>query len=365
MEYLDVESILNITETCSYFLKLAQHKTISNRFLVKIKSNQEIFKNSSRDFNYRLKYENISSFENFQSNNIKEMIIEGISINNFFQLLREIRSIDNLKILVIKDCKILYDKKPIELIQPKMSLESLVFKSNYIFAYQLNYLLSSIIKLINLDYSLEDQMDTEVDKCIRDFLCNPEFSLSLKELHVQSSFNCFEPVLDSNHFNLTKFSINCYRPTLKLNNLKSFLNKQTNLIYLGIKFNPNNFSGLFPLMKSVCSKIQTLKYISFGFGHQVIENVNDLDFIWKYKGIEISDLKLHYFETLTNDNKLEELHLSNVRLYYICIKFQCLPNLTSLYLHKAILDSSSYHAIFRHLLQLRKLCITDTIQVSS
>lgn len=245
-----------------------------------------------------------------------------------------------------------------------MSLESLVFKSNKIFENELNYLLSSIINLFNFEYSFYKKIDHKVENCINKFLCNPEFSKSLKELHVQSSDSNFDSVFNCNHLNLTKFSINCNRPSVNLKNFECFLNKQVNLIYLGINFNPNNFSRLFPLMKSVCSKIQTIKYISFDFGFQVIENVNDLDFIWKFKGIEISAPNPQYFNSLTYESKLEELLYSEARLD-VCTKFNFLPNLTSLYLHRAILDNSQYQAIFQYLLQLRKLCIIDALKVSS
>lgn len=285
------------------------------------------------------------------------MLIERVSIRNFFQLINKILKIKNLKKLVIKNCKFEEEQNPIETNKTKLSLDSLVLHSNQIFNNQLNYLLSSIINLINFECKDENSVNK--------FLCNPEFSSSIKELNLHSSSNGSDQVFNSNHFNLNTFSYHCDRPTVNLNKLESFLTKQTNLIYLGINFNPNNFSQLFSTFKSICSRIKTIKYISYSFGYQKINNLNDLDFIWKLKGVELTRPLPSFFTSLKNESKLEELHLSTVSLEEnIFDSFNFLPNLTSLFLYRTSLHNSVYQAIFQHLLQLRKLCIFDSQRVS-
>lgn len=326
-----------------------------------------MLRNSSRILNYRFKYEHFYYFENFQSNNIQEMIIEKVCVPNFFQLMGKILQIKNLKKLVIKGCLFEAENNPIEIpIKTKLSLDSLVLRSNKIFTYQLNYLLSSIINLISFDYGYLQLNPVyaskhETEKFIATFLCSPEFSSSIKELNLICGYNGFNSIFNCNHFNLNKFSFYSLRPSVDLNKLECFLNKQTNLIYLGIHFNPNNFSELFFLLKSVCSTLQTIKYISFSFGYQNIENLNDLDFIWKLKGILLRTPLMNYFQSLKTESKLKELHLSNVCLdIYICNSFDFLPNLTCLFLYRTCLKNYVYQAIFKYLLQLRQLYIYDS-----
>lgn len=295
------------------------------------------------------------------------MFIESVVAHNFFQLMGKILQIKNLKKLVIRDCIFEAEKNPTEiLIKTKLSLDSLVLHSNRIFNNQLNYFLSSIVNLSKFDYSYLQsntyQNDNETENLIVTFLCNPEFSLSIKELNFNSRNNGFTTLFNCNHLNLSKFSFNCFRPTVNLNTLKCFLYKQTNLIYLGINLNPNNFSKLFFILKSLCSRLQTINYISFSFGFQNIDNLNDLDFIWNLKGIEIKSLLPNYFESLKSESKLEKLYLSFVKLEDMCIcdRLNFLPNLTCLFLYRTFLNNNVYQAIFQHLLQLRELCIFDS-----
>lgn len=292
------------------------------------------------------------------------MFIESVCVCNFFQLMYKIFQLKNLKKLVIKECIFEAEENPTE-IPIKLSLDSLVLHSNRMFQNQLNYLLSSIINLINFDYCFlqSDLYENENENFIVRFLCNPEFSSSIKELNLYSIQNGFNSLFNCNHLNLNKFSFNCFLPKVNLNTLESFLNKQTNLIYLGINFNPNNFSKLFLIMKSLCSRLQTIKYISFSFGFlDNIQNLNDLDFIWKLKGIKLRTPLPKYFESLKTESKLEELHLFTVNLEDIYDRFNFLPNLTCLILYNTCLNNNVYQAIFQHLLQLRKLCIFDSFE---
>lgn len=348
-EYLDIDDILNVTQTCRKFFQIiSQHKSISDQFLLKVTNeNLDILRNCSRNFNFRFKYENFYDFEKFNSRNIEELFIERIHNISFVQLMTEILKMENLKKLVIREST--FERgTTIPSIETKLSLTSLVLDSNIIFNNQMDSMLSAITNLTKFDY----RNDREANQF--NFQSKPEFFSTLKELNLHC-LNC--DILKNKNFNLNKFSLNCQRPTINLKNLEIFLTKQTNLTYLGVNFTPNNYSQLFNTMKTVCNKLQNLNYISFDFGHQTIVDFNDFDFVWNLKGIEIRFPPVNFFNDLKIESKIEDLHIGGPCLQNIFNRFNFLPNLICLFLYRTKLDNSDYQAIFQHLLQLRELRI--------
>lgn len=366
-----MEDLLSVTETCRQFYQICQKKSIADQFLVRVTTaNQKLLKNASRNFNYRFIFETLFHFNQFCLQNIQELFMENIKTINFFLLVQTIHKIHNLKKLVIKDCDfktlddfvIVNEKKVIE---SKLSLSSLVLHSNRMDNGQLGYLLSPITDLICFDYSAYEQSGNENKSLGIDFLCNPKFSSSLKELTLRSEGCDLDPIFKTNHFNLKKFSFFCRRPTVNSNIVETFLTSQTNLNYLALNFAPNNYK-LLPKMLTVCRRLEKLNYFSFNFGNQPIKCSDDLECIWKLKGLELTFVNTSFFTALEKESKVTELHLSIVSLTCFCNSLKFWPNLIYLFLSKAVFTDDYYQAIFEHLLQLRELRIFNSyLMVSS